>query len=76
MYGEKMHRGNAYCSTPDMLKMFLLDCGLNFKTSFCRLLDLACKDWDWSFTDVDFDDIDVFDDGESDDDDDVFVLKR
>ncbi|XP_053141596.1 rho-associated protein kinase 2 isoform X5 [Hemicordylus capensis] len=41
-----------------------------------RLLDLACKDWDWSFDDVDFDDIDVFDDdGESDDDNDVFVLK-
>lgn len=33
-------------------------------TLLCRLLDLAFKDWDWSFDDVD--DID------GDDDDDVF----
>lgn len=41
---------------------------LNVKPSCCRLLDLAFKDWDWSFDDVD--DID------GDDDDDVFDFWR
>lgn len=41
---------------------------LNIKPSCCRLLDLAFKDWDWSFDDVD--DID------GDDDDDVFDFWR
>jgi hypothetical protein len=32
------------------------------RTSYYRLLDLAFKDWDWSFDDVDGDDDDdVFD---------------
>lgn len=43
---------------------------LNIKPSYCRLLDLAFKDWDWSFDDVD--DID----GDDDDDDDVFDFWR
>lgn len=36
---------------------------MNLQTSYCRLLDLAFKDWDWSFDDVDGgdDDDDVFD---------------
>lgn len=42
---------------------------LNIKPSCCRLLDLAFKDWDWSFDDVD----DIDDD---DDDDDVFDFWR
>lgn len=36
------------------------------QTSCCRLLDLAFKDWDWSFDDVD----------DGDDDDDVFDFWR
>jgi hypothetical protein len=31
------------------------------QTSYYRLLDLAFKDWDWSFDDVDGGDDDVFD---------------
>lgn len=52
--------------TSGILKSFTEVCYiLNIKPSCCRLLDLAFKDWDWSFDDVD----DV--DGD-DDDDDVF----
>ncbi|XP_044273939.1 rho-associated protein kinase 2 isoform X2 [Varanus komodoensis] len=47
-----------------------------------RLIDVACRDWDWSFDDIDFDidfHIDAGNDNyldDSDDDNDVFVLKR
>ncbi|XP_062981235.1 rho-associated protein kinase 2 isoform X1 [Elgaria multicarinata webbii] len=47
-----------------------------------RLIDMACRDWDWSFDDIDFDIDFHIDDAEndnylddSDDDNDVFVLK-
>lgn len=51
------------------------------KTSFSRLIDMACRDWDWSFHDVDFDVDFNIDDAEdelddSDDDNNVFILKR
>ncbi|XP_063170652.1 rho-associated protein kinase 2 [Candoia aspera] len=44
-----------------------------------RLIDMACRDWDWSFDDIDFDidfNIDAEDDlDDSDDDNNVFILK-
>ncbi|XP_070588968.1 rho-associated protein kinase 2 isoform X2 [Erythrolamprus reginae] len=54
----------------------------NKKESFPpRLIDMACRDWDWSFGDVDFDVDFNIDDAEddlddSDDDNNVFILKR
>ncbi|KAM6463387.1 rho-associated protein kinase 2 isoform 4-T4 [Liasis olivaceus] len=45
-----------------------------------RLIDMACRDWDWSFDDIDFDIDFNIDDAEedlddSDDDNNVFILK-